>query len=191
MPEDQHPGLINALRTIGELVLRDDDETLDRDLFVQYINQAEAASSDAFLQGALLGVLGELRAIPAEEIADRVSVFADEPPERMIKAGIFLDGVLSVSRTSILLGADHLVKAVDKLIAAAPWDEFLTMLPTLRAAFERLQQRQRSALAERVAKLHGLVEADDLTKLTTSVGAAATFARIDAEVAKLMRSWNL
>ena len=109
----------------------------------------------------------------------------------MIKAGAFLDGLLSVSRTSILLGADHLVRAVDRLIAAASWDDFLTMLPQLRAAFERLHRRQRSSIAERVAQLHGLAESRELTELTTSIGAAAMFARIDAEVAQIMESWNL
>lgn len=191
VPVEQHPDLINGLRSIGQLVLQDGGELFDRELFVQHVDSAVHASNDFYLQGAFLGILAEMRAVTPQEIANRVSVFASEPPERMVHAGAFLDGVLSVSRTSILLGADHLVKAVDQLIEAAQWEDFLTMLPQLRAAFEHLHQRQRSALAERVAALHGLVESDDLAELSTSVGAAATFARVDAKVAKIMESWNL
>jgi hypothetical protein len=190
LPQEQHAKLIDGLRTIGELVLRD-DEALDRDLFVQYVDSAAAASNDIYLQGAFLGILAELRAIQPEDIAQRIARFADQPPDRMIQAGAFLDGVLSVSRTSILLGANHLVSAVDKLIAAAPWDNFLSMLPQLRAAFHRLHARQRDSIAHRVAQLHGLAESDQLTQLSTSLGAAATFARIDAQVAEIMESWNL
>ncbi|MFK8111086.1 MAG: DUF5682 family protein [Rubripirellula sp.] len=191
LPIEQHSALINALRALGELVLRDDRDDFDRSLFVQYVDNSAQASKDVFLQGAFLGILAEMRAVSAQQIADRVSSFTDEPPERMMQAGAFLDGVLSVSRTSILLGADHLVKAVNKLIAKANWEEFLTMLPHLRAAFEHLHKRQRNSLAERVASLHDLSEDEDLTDLSTSVAAAATFARIDVEVSKIMESWNL
>jgi hypothetical protein len=101
-----------------------------------------------------------------------------------------LDGILAVSRTSILLGADALIGALDELLRAADWEPFLTMLPRLRAAFERLQTGQRDSLAARVAQRYGLAEQESLTELRTSVGAAALFAQIDRQVAEIMTQWE-
>jgi hypothetical protein len=101
-----------------------------------------------------------------------------------------VNGILAVSRTSILLGADALVAAIDELLSAADWESFLLLLPRLRAAFERLHERDRDALAQRVAVLHGLAGAEDVTELRTSVGAAARIARIDQEVDRIMQDWS-
>jgi hypothetical protein len=109
----------------------------------------------------------------------------------MITAGDFLDGVLAVSRTSILLGADALIAAIDELLKAAPWEAFLVMLPRLRAAFERLHPHERDSLAARVAQRYGLAEAEDVTALHTSVGAAVRLAAIDRKVAVLMQLWGV
>src|SRR5262249_57672827 len=108
--------------------------------------------------------------------------------ERRGRAGDFLDGIMAVSRTSILLGADALIGAVDELLRAAEWEAFLTMLPRMRSAFERLHERQRDALAERVAHRYGLAEKEALTELRTSVGAAALIARIDRQVGGIMKA---
>ena len=109
----------------------------------------------------------------------------------MITAGDFLDGVMAVSRTSIMLGADVLVAAIDDLLRAAEWDTFLVMLPKMRAAFERLHERQVESIAARVAERYGLTEGESLTELRTSVGAAARIVEIDQKVAKVMASWDI
>jgi len=108
----------------------------------------------------------------------------------MVTAGDFVDGVLAVSRTSILLGADALVGAIDELLHAAQWEPFLLLLPRLRAAFERLHERDRDSLAQRVAVRYGLAQAEEVTELRASVGAAATIARIDQEVDRIMQDWS-
>src|SRR5690606_8523307 len=105
-------------------------------------------------------------------------------------AGDLLDGVLAVSRTSIMVGADALIGAVDELLRSADWDAFLLMLPKLRGAFERLHERQRDSIALRVAERYGLKEAAALTELRTSVGAAARIAEIDRQVAAIMSEWG-
>ncbi len=109
----------------------------------------------------------------------------------MVTAGDLLDGMLAVSRTSILLGADALIEAVDDLLAVAEWEPFLVMLPRLRAAFERLNEPQRDSLAATVARRHGLASADDVRTLAGSLGATALVARIDAAVAEALRDWPL
>jgi hypothetical protein len=190
-PEDQQMAVVQALLSLAEVAGRDLGFTLDRQLFVQHVRQAAAASPVPFLRGAFLGMLAELRDLPAEELAGEVASLAKAPVEIMVTAGDFLDGVLAVSRTSILVGAEALIAAVDELLRAAAWDPFLVMLPRLRAAFERLHRHQRDAVAVKVAERYGLAKAEQLTALTLSVAAAARVARIDQQVAQILAKWDL
>jgi hypothetical protein len=164
---------------------------LDRQLFVQHVRQAAAATPAPFLRGAFLGMLTELRDVPADELAREVAALAKAPVEVMVTAGDFLDGVLAASRTSIMLGADALIAALDELLRAAEWDPFLMMLPRLRAAFERLHLHQRDSVAAKVAERYGLSKAEQWTQLATSVAAAAQIVRIDQQVARIMAQWDL
>jgi hypothetical protein len=109
----------------------------------------------------------------------------------MVTAGDLLDGMLAVSRTSIMLGADALVGAVDDLLKAAAWEPFLVMLPRLRAAFERLARSHRDSLAACVARRSGLGSAAEVQTVRTSLAATALVARLDAAVAAALREWTL
>jgi hypothetical protein len=190
VPDDQQAGVVSALLALAEVVQRGSHEGLDRVLFSEQVRRAAADSPVPFLRGAFLGALAELREITPEVLAAEVASLARAPVEQMVIAGDLVDGILAVSRTSILLGADALVAAIDELLKAADWDSFLLLLPRLRAAFERLHERDRDSLAQRVAVLHGLAEAEEVTDLRTSVAAAARIARIDQEVDAIMQDWS-
>jgi hypothetical protein len=109
----------------------------------------------------------------------------------MVTAGDLLDGMLAVSRTSILLGADALMAAVDDLLKAAEWEPFLVMLPRLRAAFERLANVHRDSLAGTVAKRYGLGSSSEVRTKIGNLGATALIARLDAAVAATLKDWPL
>ena len=191
-PDDQHPGIVAGLLGLGE-ALNDrgtDGAVLDRELFVDSLRHAIAGSPVPYLRGAFEGALTELRVQPAEALAAQVAALAGARPDQMITAGDYLDGVLSVSRASILLGADALLEATDSLLRAADWESFQIMLPKMRGAFERLHARQRDALAARVATMYGLETAEQPLALGTSIAAATLIARIDAEVGEIMKGWD-
>jgi hypothetical protein len=90
-----------------------------------------------------------------------------------------------------MLGADPLAGAIDELLKAADHEAFLIMLPRLRAAFDRLHERQRATLAERVAIRYGLKKADVIVRLGTSVAAGALMARIDEQTGRVLAEWDL
>ncbi len=190
VPEEQQAEVVSALLALAEAVQQGEQKGLDRALFAQHVRKAAEETKVPFLRGAFLGMLTELRELTAEHLAAEVSALARAPVDVMVTAGDFLDGILAVSRTSILLGAEALIAALDELLRAAEWDAFLTMLPRLRAAVERLHDRQRDALAEQVARRYGLAEAEALTELRTSVGAAALIVRIDRQVTEIMEGWE-
>jgi hypothetical protein len=189
-PEDQQKEVVAALQGLAEVLVRDDRLNLDKALFVESVRRAGCDSTVPFLRGVFLGMLAELREMTPEALAAEISSLAKAPVDLMVTAGDFIDGIMAVSRTSILLGADALVRAIDELLRAADWDNFLVMLPRLRAAFERLHERQRESLGERVAGHYGLSEETSLTELRTSVGAAALIARIDQQVDRIMKEWE-
>jgi hypothetical protein len=124
-----------------------------------------------------------------EALAAELSGYARGGTDQQVVAGDFLQGILRVSRTAILLGAKSLVSAVDELLQAAQGDAFLNLVPRLRAAFETLHDRQKDSLAAHVAELYGLKESESLSKLATSVGAARLMAELDAEAAVILKDW--
>src|SRR5262249_36516404 len=148
----------HGLLSLSEIMLRGDRADLDRNLFVQHVRQAANTTTVPFLRGVLLGILTELRVITADTLAQEVSALARATADIMVTAGDFLDGVIAASRTSIMLGAKSLITAVDELLRASSWESFLVMLPRIRAAFERLHERQIDSVAQTVAEHYGLSE---------------------------------
>jgi hypothetical protein len=191
VPDDEQQGVVEALISTADLLQRSAPDRFDRVLFAQAAQGAADQSPVPFLRGAFLGLLCEIRELPAEALAAEVEGLARAAPDQMVAAGDLLDGMLAVSRTSILLGADALVAAVDDLLRAADWDAFLVMLPRLRAAFERLGEAQKDSLAGTVARRYGLASAADVRVSTGALGATALVARLDAEVAAALAGWPL
>ena len=132
VPEEEQPGVVSALLALAEAVLQGERLGLDRSLFIEHVRKAVNLATVPFLRGVFLGLLTELRELTTEDLASEVAALARAPIERMTTAGDFLDGIMAVSRTSILLGADPLIAAIDELLKAADWDAFLTMLPRMR-----------------------------------------------------------
>src|SRR5262245_41310605 len=191
VPEEEQKGVVEGLVSVADSLQRAEAGRYDRVLFAEATRRAANESPVPFLRGAFLGLLCEIRELPAEALAAEVAGLAGAAPELMVTAGDLLDGMLAVSRTSILLGADALVGALDDLLKAAEWEPFLVMLPRLRAAFERLSNSQRESLAATVAKRYGLGSAAEVRTIRGSLGATALIARLDAAVAAVLKDWPL
>lgn len=190
VPENEQNEVVSALLSLAEVLQRDKQNALDRTLFIQHAQHAADVSPVPFMRGVFLGILTELRELSPEDLAEEIFSLVRAGEEKMTTAGDLLNGIMSVSRTSIMLGADALIGAIDELLRAADGDCFLTMLPRLRAAMDCLHARQRDAIALRVAQRYGLAQSDTLTELRTSVGAAAKIAELDQAVAKIMKDWE-
>ncbi|MCA9109649.1 MAG: hypothetical protein KDA52_06860 [Planctomycetaceae bacterium] len=190
VPEDQQASVIDGLLHLAEIVLRGKTEGIDRQLFSEHVSNAAAETEIPYLRGAFLGLLSELRVITTTELESEIVGLANSPQDRLATAGELLHGLLTTSRTSILLGASSLVSAIDELLEQAEWETFLLMLPRMRAAFEQLHDRQRESFASTVAEHYGLKEGTTLTELQTSAAAAARIAEIDHRVADIMTKWE-
>lgn len=190
VPEGEQAGVVAALISVADAVQRDSGR-FDRALFADAARSAADATPVPFLRGAFLGLLCEIRELPPCALAAEVAGLAQASTDVMVTAGDLLDGMLAVSRTSLMLGANALVAAVDDLLKAAEWDPFLVMLPRLRAAVERLSNAQKDSLAATVARRYGLSKADEVRALSGSLSATALVARLDAATAAVLKNWPL
>lgn len=190
VPEDQQPQVVDGLLSLAEIVLRGNVEGIDGDLFAEHVRAAADETNVPFLRGMFLGLLAEMRVVSADELASEISALAKSSQDKLATAGELLHGILTASRTSILLGARALIAAIDELLSAAEWEPFLTMLPRIRAAFEQLHGRQRESVALTVAEHYGLKETESLTELRTSAAGAVRIAELDRRVASIMQNWE-
>lgn len=191
VPDEEQAGVVDALISVAEVVLRDDGTRFDRALFAEAARAAAGLSPVPFLRGAFLGLLCEIRELPPDAVASEVAALAKASQDVMVTAGDLLDGLLAVSRVSVMLGAEALVAALDELLKAAEWDPFLVMLPRLRAAMERLTDSQKDSFAATVARRYGLGRSDDVREVSGSLAATALVARLDAAVAATLKDWPL
>lgn len=187
-PSEEHEEVLEGLLVLAGTSTREDHPGLDRKLFTDQIRRAIDTTKIHFLRGVFLGVLTELRRATVAELASELEKYALSPPDLMVRVGEFLDGVMAASRASILLEADVLVGAIDRLLHAADPDAFLTMLPRLRAAFERLAEGSRREFASCVATRYGLASPRILKRplRTTNVLAAV----LDERTAAIMKEWE-
>ncbi len=188
VPEEEQASVIEGLKTLAEAVLR--REELDADLFAVQARAAADASPSAYLRGAFVGLLVEIRKAPVTVLIDALQSHAQGAVEEQVAAGDFLAGALAVSRTALMQGAAAIVGAVDSLLRAVPHEAFLMMVPRLRAAFEQVSRTQRLALAEQVARRYGEGEEVVLRRLGTSVENAMLLVELDAQVARLLEGWS-
>lgn len=192
VPPEEFGEVVAGVKSLAEVLLGEKGADLDRDLFVENARTTLNDSKSPRLRGALSGVMTEIRAQAPEALAAEVSRYARALPEEMVLCGDFLSGVMETSKTALMLGADPIVRAIDELLRAASWEQFMVLLPRTRGAFEAVHERSRVALADRVASLYGLQddEAAGVTKLETSVGAAVKISEIDARVGEIMKEWD-
>ena len=190
VPEEDQDAAVQSLKILAEVLFKDTTGEMDAELFSMNIQTAASATGVPYLKGAFEGLLAELKVISSAEVLNLLSAYASAAPDILIQAGDFLEGLLSVSRTSIITGSPLLIEAIEQLLLSADEDSFMIMLPKLRHAFENLHRRSKSAVAKKVAERHGLAEAEELLTLNTSAEAAAVIARLDGEVDRIMKEWE-
>lgn len=185
VPAAEEREVVAGLQGLAEAVLGEHEIALDPQLLATYVGNAATQTCSMFMRGVLLGLLAELRVLDGPALAAEITGLARGAEAAMVEAGSFVRGILEVSRASLMLGADAIVEAVDELLRAASWETFLVMLPSLRAAFEKLRGADLGVMCDRVARRYGLREAEELD-LSLTVGAAALMAEVDQRVAQIM-----
>jgi len=103
-PKEEEPVIVHGLLQLSQAYLSSEIPSLDRDCFIDYLQQAADVSPVPFIRGCFLGALLEIKHRPPEYLAEEVASFRFADAETMIDCSLFIEGVMAVSKTSILLG---------------------------------------------------------------------------------------
>jgi hypothetical protein len=187
------PADIDAVRFLGWRHARTTDvdhSTALAELLQRRALDAEAAPA---LRGAAAGALWQAAQADDTLRFDETALLA--AVRRLPNAqvlGDWLIGLFALARDAVTR-APTLIAALDGLITAQGDAEFLTALPALRQAFGWFPPRERAAIAEQVARLHGQGSglAAALLTLPDDVGAAARGAALQQRVSEMLRRFGL
>jgi hypothetical protein len=151
------------------------------------------AESAPALRGAAAGALWQAAQGSDTQRFDEAAVIAAVrrlPTAQVL--GDWLIGLFALARDAVTR-APTLIAALDTLVSAHGDDEFLSALPALRQAFGWFPPRERAAIAEQVARLHGQGSglAAALLTLPDDVGAAARGAALQKRVREMLTRWGL
>lgn len=189
-PGENDTAIVQGLLQLTQTYLSDDLPGLDRDLFIEYLQQAADSCQVPFLQGSFWGVLMEIKQRNGQALATHIEQYRYAPSEEVVHCSQFIQGVMTTSQTSILLGAKALIAAIDSLLERVDQTTFDLMLVHLRAGFEHFSRSQRNRLGDAVAQHYGLTEVEELQLDTATPDGLQVFAQLDQQVADIMKQWS-
>lgn len=190
VPAADQAAFIEALRVLAEAWISTKDLDLDRELFEQEVVRAASSDRSPLVHGCCFGLLLETGRRTVEDFCSLVESFAcNATAGSMLDAAIWIEGVMYTTKVSMLSGADHMCRAIDLLLRQARQEDFLTMLPRLRAGFEALPTVQRESLAVAVARRYDLVSSEVTTQLPADYH--QDLSGLDQEVQAIMEKWGL
>ena len=133
------------------------------------------------------GILFSFGATREKVVTRELSGYLMGPPERVVQAGAFLEG-LFMSSKSIFMGSPRLLRAINQVLAELDWDTFRILLPDLRRAFTQFIPSEIDQISVKVSEEIGLDEApspdEPVPEALQRVSAQA-----DARVTALLDQW--
>src|SRR5205085_3352197 len=84
VPEEEQIGVVNGLVSVADILQRAESGRYDRVLFAEATRRTASESPVPFLRGAFLGLLCEIRELPAEALAAEVAGLAGAAPDLMV-----------------------------------------------------------------------------------------------------------
>lgn len=152
-----------------------------------------AARDDApaDLRGGCLGALWSLGRLGDTEASSEAAVRAVRQAALPKVIGDFLAGLFALAREETVRG-EAILRAVDDVVGGITDSDFLGAVPALRLAYSYFPPREKAAIAEQVAAMHGQAgRGASLLALEASPADVARGRALDAEVEVEMRRWGL
>lgn len=182
------PADLDAVRFLAWSRARSADPAAAAALADLLLRRALDEAAPPALRGAATGALWQ-----AETHVDAAAVIAAARRFAAAEAlGDWLIGLFALAR-EVVTRSPALIVALDPLIAGYSDQAFLTALPALKQAFGWFPPRERAAIAERVAELHGHGSALAALLLTLPEDAAqaARGSALQQRVREQMLHWGL
>ena len=106
------------------------------------------------------------------------------------QAASFICGLFLIAR-DVLFADPHILEAINRVIANADRETFLTILPNLRYAFTGFLPAEISRLGQQVAEYHQVSEARLTGSITVSQEEITEAMRLDSLAAEALKTWRI
>ena len=159
-----------------------------------FLSAVEKILNDSFSNSRLFGLCLAIhykegqtgQAVFCRQIAAYLESSITHPEQ----AASFICGLFLIAR-DVLFTDPHILEAIDRVIANADQETFLTILPNLRYAFTGFLPAEVSRLGQQVAEYHQVAEARLTGSITVSQQELTEAMRLDKLAAEALKTWRI
>lgn len=159
-----------------------------------FIAAVEKVLNDSFSNSRLFGLC---LAIHYKEgrtgqatFCQQIAAYLESSITHPEQAASFICGLFLISR-DVLFVDPHILEAINRVIANADQETFLTILPNLRYAFTGFLPAEISRLGQQVAEYHQVSEARLTGSITVSQEEITEAMRLDSLAAEALKTWRI
>lgn len=159
-----------------------------------FIAAVEKVLNDSFSNSRLFGLC---LAIHYKEgrtgqatFCQQIAAYLESSITHPEQAASFICGLFLIAR-DVLFADPHILEAINRVIANADRETFLTILPNLRYAFTGFLPAEISRLGQQVAEYHQVSEARLTGSITVSQEEITEAMRLDSLAAEALKTWRI
>lgn len=159
-----------------------------------FIAAVEKVLNDSFSNSRLFGLC---LAIHYKEgrtgqaaFCQQIAAYLESSITHPEQAASFICGLFLIAR-DVLFADPHILEAINRVIANADRETFLTILPNLRYAFTGFLPAEISRLGQQVAEYHQVSEARLTGSITVSQEEITESMRLDSLAAEALKTWRI
>lgn len=159
-----------------------------------FIAAVEKVLNDSFSNSRLFGLC---LAIHYKEgrtgqatFCQQIAAYLESSITHPEQAASFICGLFLIAR-DVLFVDPHILEAINRVIANADQETFLTILPNLRYAFTGFLPAEISRLGQQIAEYHQVSEARLTGSITVSQEEITEAMRLDSLAAEALKTWRI
>lgn len=159
-----------------------------------FIAAAEKVLNDSFSNSRLFGLCLSIHYKEGRtgqaDFCQQIAAYLESSITHPEQAASFICGLFLIAR-DVLFADPHILEAIDRVIAKADQETFLTILPNLRYAFTGFLPAEISRLGQQVAEYHQVAEARLTGSITVSQEEITEAMRLDSLAAEALKTWRI
>lgn len=188
--EEEEQEICEQMRNLYSFAM-DEKQWFDTEAFLSAV---EKVLNDSFSNSRLFGLC---LAIQYKEgrteqtaFCQQIAAYLESSITHPEQAASFICGLFLIAR-DVLFADPRILEVIDRVIANADQETFLTILPNLRYAFTGFLPAEISRLGQQVAEYHQVSEARLTGSITVSQQEIAEAMRLDTLAAEALKTWRI
>jgi hypothetical protein len=188
--EEDEQAFVVALQTVLGIVAGISGTEMDPTVFTAGLQTLLPATGNHFVKGACTGVLYLLGTSTLPEVANSIHEYLLSVDTIKTQVGEFVRGLFQACEAKLLFEGD-ILDVLNTVVRDITWDQFVTVLPSLRKTFVGLNKFEKDILLEKVAQRLGLEQVRDIKTLDAATDLVKLLVQeADKEVDEILRKWD-